>query len=585
MDIQLTENAIRVLQQRYLARNEKGLVMETPVDMLLRVAKAVAGAEVHWGGEAAVIKWQEIFFDALSQLHFLPNSPTLMNAGTPVGQLSACFVLPVPDSIDGIFSTLRQTALIQQSGGGTGFNFSHVRPENDYVSSHGGIASGPVSFMRIFNAATENIRQGGRRRGANMGILNVDHPDIQTFVSSKITEGQLSGFNISVGVTDEFMMAVERNAAWQLKHPVTGKVVKAISAQQLWDEIIYAAWSTGDPGLIFLDTINSANPTPGLGRIEATNPCGEVPLLPYEACNLASVNLTRFVTGRKGGDGIDWDSLEKTIKVATRFLDDVIEVSDHLFPEITTMVKGNRKIGLGVMGWADLLLMLEIPYDDDAAITLAHKLMGFFQRVCYDTSAELAAERGTFPNWSQSIFHPGKPMRNATMVSIAPTGSISLIAGVSSSIEPLFALAFRHRQVADDMELTSVNTHFLTYIEKHHLDIPEVIGPILESGVAGSSSVLPDEVRRLFKTALEIDPAWHLKHQAVFQQYTDNAVSKTINLPQGTSREAIDDIYMNAWRSKLKGITVFRYSSRQHHALYTGAGLRKDGCKVCVAQV
>lgn len=565
--VTLSDNALKVLRERYLLKTGREKFAETPAGMFRRVAKAVAGAEKFWGVTGDVLTWENIFYEVLSGLLFLPNSPTLMNAGTNLNQLSACFVLPVEDSMDAIFTTLKQAALIQQSGGGTGFNFSHLRPQNDYVAATGGVASGPVSFMQIFNAATEHIKQGGKRRGANMGILNIDHPDIEAFIYSKQQEETLKNFNISVGISDAFMKAVEKNETWALNHPNTKKVVKTVSANKLWKAIISNAWANGDPGLIFLDTINAGNPTPQTGQIEATNPCGEVPLLPYEACNLGSINLAKFVKQQKE---IDWVEMEKVIKVAIRFLDNVIEINNYLVPETKAIVQANRKIGLGVMGWADMLSLLEIPYDTDAAIGLAGKLIHFIHEKSIEASADLGRQRGVFKNWEGSRYFPYKPVRNATLLSIAPTGTISIIADASSSIEPLFALAYRREHILDDENLISLNQHFIRYLKAHSLFTDEIIEQVMKEGNARNVTALPLDVKSIFKTALEIKPEWHLAHQVAFQQFTDNAVSKTINLPEDATIRDIDQIYKMAWKQKLKGITIFRYNSKRNQVLQCG---------------
>lgn len=578
-NLSLSNNAIKVLHSRYLQRDSNGLVAETPPELFERVARSVARAEQKWSTPKDVEKWASAFYDLMSNLLFLPNSPTLMNAGTKLNQLSACFVLPVADNLDSIFTTLKHAALIQQSGGGTGFNFSHLRPKGDPISMTGGTASGPVSFMKVFNAATEYVKHGGKRRGANMGIINVDHPDIEEFIFAKKEEGVLSNFNISVGISDAFMRAVESKKSWQLLHPRTGKTVKPIEAVRIWKSIVENAWQGGDPGLIFLDTINRNNSLPALGKIESTNPCGEVPLLPYESCNLGSLNLVRFV----GKDtSINWTGLETAIHMAVRFLDDVIEINNYLLPEIEQIVGNNRKIGLGIMGWADLLILKQIPYDSKAAITLAHELMGFIQQKSFQASALLAQERGNFSNWNKSIFYPIQPMRNATRLSIAPTGTISLIADTSSSIEPLFALAYERKNILDDATLPEMNPYFLEYIREYDLYTPKLIEEIKQKGSLETIASLPLTVRNLFKTALEITPEWHLEHQTVFQQYVDNAVSKTINLPETATVQQVGDIYWSAWKQGLKGITIFRNKSRKTQVLQRGVSSDSKACKVCV---
>ncbi len=510
----LSKNAQKVLEHRYLRKNEKGEFLETPSKLFRRVAKAVGNAETNWGGADHAAEWEDSFYNVLSQLMFLPNSPTLMNAGTKLNQLSACFVLPVEDSMDGIFTTLKQAALIQQSGGGTGFNFSHLRPRNDFVSETSGVASGPVSFMKIFNAATDHIKQGGKRRGANMGILNIDHPDIEEFIYCKKEEGVLNSFNISTGIPDAFMNALEKDGSWELRHPNKKNIVKVLKARHLWNAIIENAWGGGDPGLIFLDN--------------------------------------------------------------------VIEINSCLVPEIKAMVQGNRKIGLGVMGWADLLVMLEIPYDTEEAIRLAAKLMEFMREKSYDASVELAKQRGPFKNQEQSIYHQGRPIRNATRLSIAPTGTISIIADASSSIEPLFALAFHREGVLDGEELISINPYFTDYLKTHQLFTDKIIQQVMNVGSAKNVSGLPLPVKNIFKTAMDIAPEWHLRHQAVFQQFTDNAVSKTVNLPETATAEDVAAIYKAAWQQKLKGITIFRNNCRHRQVLHAGVLSKSDACKMCI---
>jgi ribonucleoside-diphosphate reductase alpha chain len=574
----LSDNALKVLQRRYLRRDGSGALAETPDELFRRVGRAIAAAELTWGNRQDAEKQEEAFYHLMSERLFLPNSPTLMNAGTPLNQLSACFVLPVEDNMDGIFSTLRHAALIQQSGGGTGFNFSHLRPKNDLVTATGGTASGPVSFMKIFDAATEHIKQGGKRRGANMGILNIDHPDIEEFITVKRTEGSLQNFNISVGIPDRFMQLLEQNGQWPLVHPHSKQTMKTVSTQELWDTIIEHAWLSGDPGLVFLDTINEKNPTPALGKIESTNPCGEVPLLPYESCNLGSINLSLLVKDKT----IDWKLLEDIIATAIRFLDNVIEVNQYTIPEIKKIVTGNRKIGLGVMGWAELLIQLEIPYDSEDAVTLAHKLMAFIEQKSREASMALAKVRGSFPNWEKSVYHPNTPIRNATRTSIAPTGTISIIADTSPSIEPLFALVYQRHHVLNDESLSSVNPFFISWLKKNNLPVEAILEAVSKNGSAAGVQELPQQAKEIFKTALDILPVWHLKHQAAFQQFTDNAVSKTINLPEDATKKDVDEIYRQAWKMKLKGITIFRYNSKKRATLETGIRSDIKACKVCI---
>jgi len=567
----LSENARRVLDSRYLRRDDRGQIAESVEECFTRVARAVAAAERRFGGESAVGQWEGRFFDALAGLDFLPNSPTLMNAGTRLGQLSACFVLPVEDSMADIFDSLGLMARIQQSGGGTGFSFSSLRPRGDLVRSTGGTASGPVSFMRIFDCATEHIRQGGRRRGANMGVLRVDHPDIEEFVEAKRDGSGFPNFNLSVGVTDEFMRAAAAGEPFGLRHPASGQVVRRVEAAALLDRIADAAWQIGDPGLLFLDAINRANPTPALGAIEATNPCGEVPLLPYEACNLGSVHLGHMVRGAGSRCEIDWNRLAETIHLAVRFLDDVIEVSRWPDPRITRRVRGNRKIGLGVMGLAELLVRLGAPYDSEAAAAKAEEIAAFLSREARAASAALADERGVFPNWRPSVFGTqNQPMRNATVVAIAPTGSLSIVADTSSSIEPLFALAYRRSHVLDDRTLIEVNPLFERFARENGFLTQELSDHLQRKGSLHGFEGVPPQVAQLFRTALEIAPRDHLRIQAAFQRHVDNAVSKTVNLPESCTRADVADVLQLAWSSQLKGVTVYRYGSRARQVLDLG---------------
>ncbi|MCL5062949.1 MAG: adenosylcobalamin-dependent ribonucleoside-diphosphate reductase [Nitrospiraceae bacterium] len=566
--MELTENALKVLNARYLLRDERGNVKEQPEDMFRRVAHNIAEAERLYNEDAKY--WEERFYELMSSLRFLPNSPALMNAGKSIGQLAACFVLPVEDSMKSIFDTLKNAALILQSGGGTGFSFSRLRPKADIVRSTGGIASGPVSFMKIYNTATEVIKQGGARRGANMGILRIDHPDILEFIRIKRREGELTNFNISVAVTDAFMEALKDDREYELKNPRSGEVVGSLRAKIVFDEIVESAWETGDPGLIFIDRINRANPTPHIGQIESTNPCGEQPLLPYEACVLGSMNLSKYVNPpsppfTKGGitDSIDWNSLSEDINIAVRFLDDSIDVNIYPLPEIETMHKGNRKIGLGVMGWADVLILLGIPYNHKKALELARKVMKFIRNKSREASEELAEKRGVFPNFKGSIYDaPSMPkMRNATTTTIAPTGTLSTIADCSSGIEPLFAIAYK--RLVLDTELYEINKYFIEAAQKWGFYSDEMMNEVLRKGNLRGIKEIPADVRRLFKTALEIPPEDHIEMQAAFQEYTDNAVSKTINLPNKAKQEDVAKAYLLAYEKGVKGITVFRYGARK----------------------
>jgi ribonucleoside-diphosphate reductase alpha chain len=574
--VKLSVNAQRVLEARYLRRDPSGQIVEAPEELFRRVARAVSEAEKCFDGRLPAEHWEEAFLEALCALEFLPNSPTLMNAGTPRGQLSACFVLPVGDSMPEIFDALKLMALIQQTGGGTGFSFSSLRPQGDPVTSTGGTASGPVSFMRVFDAATENVRHGGKRRGANMGVLRVDHPDILQFVDAKLDGRSFRNFNLSVAADDSFFEAALANRPLELCNPRTQQVTRALAAAELLARIAEAAWRTGDPGMIFLDAIERGNPTPGLGVIEATNPCGEVPLLAYEACNLGSINLARMVCSTAGGPAIDWEKLGQTTRLGVRFLDDVVEVNTWPSPQIAAASRGNRKIGLGVMGFADLLIRLGVPYASDQAVSLAEELMHSIREHAWAASEELAQERGTFPNWKLSVHAArNRRARNATCTSIAPTGTISILADTSASIEPLFGLAYR-RHVLDGQTLVELNPLFLRYIGERGMDEDNVHREVQVEGGLSKVTGIPAEARRLFQTALEISPEDHLRIQAAFQKHVDNAVSKTINLPQESTAEEIKSIYLRAWRYGLKGVTVYRYGSKDQQAFELGTRDRAE---------
>jgi ribonucleoside-diphosphate reductase alpha chain len=555
--MELSDNALKVLAARYLLKDERGRVIESPKEMFGRIARAIAAAEKLYDDNAAY--WEERFYVILSSLTFLPNSPTLMNAGKTTGQLAACFVLPVEDSMQSIFDTLKNAALILQSGGGTGFSFSRLRPKADIVRSTGGIASGPVSFMKIYNTATDVIKQGGARRGANMGILRVDHPDILEFIRVKRDLLELANFNISVAITDAFMEALAADREYQLVNPRSGEASGTLRAQEVFAEIVASAWESGDPGLIFIDRINRANPTPQLGSFESTNPCGEQPLLPYEACVLGSLNLARYV---KKGD-IDFASLGEDIRTAVRFLDDTIDANIYPLPAIERMHKGNRKIGLGVMGWADMLILLGIPYNHPAAFALARKLMKFIRDSSRDASQELAEQRGVFPNFTGSVYDaPGMPrLRNATTTTIAPTGTLATIADCSSGIEPLFAIAYKRRVL--DTELTEINRYFVDIARKRGFYSEMMLKEVMKRGNLHGMTVIPADVRKLFRTSLEIPAEDHIEMQAAFQEYTDNAVSKTINLPSRATKADVAKAYLLAYGKGVKGITVFRYGAKK----------------------
>ncbi|WP_287154906.1 vitamin B12-dependent ribonucleotide reductase [Candidatus Solincola tengchongensis] len=566
-ELKLTINAVNVLKKRYLLKDERGQVAETPDQMFRRVARAVAEAERLYDPGADVSAWEEEFYRLMVSLEFLPNSPTLMNAGTEVGQLSACFVLPVEDSIPGIFDAVKNMALVHKSGGGTGFSFSRLRPKGDVVQTTMGIASGPVSFMRIFDVTTEIIRQGGRRRGANMGILRCDHPDILDFITAKDQEGFLSNFNLSVGITDEFMEALEKDEVYLLRNPRNGAVTGSLHARDVFNLIVTQAWRTGDPGLIFLDTINRHNPTPHLGEIESTNPCGEQPLLPWESCNLGSINLKLMVRDGK----LDRERFRSVIRTAVRFLDDVIDVNRWPLEETERVTKGNRKIGLGVMGFADALLMMGIPYDSEEGLQAAEEIASILEEESHRASSELAAERGNFPNYPGSVWDKrGIPMRNATTVTIAPTGTISIIAGTSSGIEPLFAISFV-RNVIEGTRLMEVNPIFEQVARERGFYGNDLMMDIARSGTLHYVEGIPEDVKRVFVTAFDIAPEWHVRMQAVFQKHCDNAVSKTINFPSDASIDDIEEAYLLAYRLGCKGITVYRYGSKREQVLYLGS--------------
>lgn len=574
----LSPNAIKILNDRYLIRDLGGQIKETPAGMFHRVAKSVAMAELTWGTKKEWGIWEERFFDLISNLDFLPNSTTLMNAGAGSGQLSSCFVLPINDSLSSIYDTLKLAAMVQQKGGGTGFNFSDLRPKGDRVGTHGGTSSGPVSFIELYNFSTGHVKQGGKRLGANMGILNANHPDIFEFLRLGSKENRLRHFNLSVGISDQFMTQLQKGEDWHLVNPRTGKTVNQIKAVDLWKELVKRAWESGNPGLVFLDTIHKANPIPGAGRIQCTNPCGEVPLLPYESCNLGSINLSRFVKLNQESAIPDWERLEKVIPVAIRFLDDVIEVNNFPNSKIKTATLETRKIGLGVMGWAEFLLQLRIPYASEEAVALGEKLMSFIRANCVQASKALAEERGAFPAWEQSVFYPHDLRRNATVNSIAPTGTISVLADTSSSIEPLFALAFERRNVLGEETLESVNSKVLEFLKAKGLLSGEVVEKITETGSCSTCGELNEDTKRLIQTATEIDPIWHLKHQAAFQKFTDNAVSKTINLPTSAKPVDVDRIFRQSWELGLKGVTVFRTASGREQMLYPGLRTAQTTC-------
>lgn len=571
MKPELSENAMRILKMRYLKKDASGTVMETPEEMFRRVALHVARAEKTFGCREEAEAVAETFQGMLSSLEFLPNSPTLMNAGRDLGQLAACFVLPVEDSLESIFEAVKNTAIIHQSGGGTGFSFSHLRPKNDMVLSTSGVASGPVSFMEVFNKATDIIKQGGTRRGANMGVLRVDHPDIEEFVTVKRDPSRLGSFNLSVGVTDDFMEAVRNDRIFSLVNPRSHTVAATIRARDLFDLMTRCAWENGEPGILFLDEINRHNPTPLLGSIEATNPCGEQPLLAHEACNLGSINLSVMVKSHHGTCGIDWERLSRTVALAVRFLDDVVEVNRYPLPRIRRLARGNRKIGLGVMGFAHLLVRLGIPYDSQESVKLAGRIMRHVQEHAHETSRELAHARGAFPNFPGSIYdRQGKaPMRNATVTTIAPTGTLSMIAGCSSGIEPIYAL-YTTRIIPGDIGVGEMDPLFLAVAESEGVLTRELTETVRKNGYLPDDAPVPQRLKDLFKPSFKIPPERHVMIQAAFQAHTDNAVSKTINFPRTASPDDVREAFLLAHEMKCKGITIYRDGSRAGQTLTCG---------------
>jgi ribonucleoside-diphosphate reductase alpha chain len=565
--MRLTDNARVVLENRYLIRDENGKPVETVDEMVERVAKAVAQPELLYGGEEERAAAQARFEEMLQNLDFLPNSPTLMNAGRKLGQLSACFVLPVEDSMEAIFEAIKRAALIHKSGGGTGFSFSRLRPKGSTVNSTGGVASGPISFMRVFNTATEAVKQGGTRRGANMGILRIDHPDILEFIDCKKDNTDITNFNISVGITENFMKAVINDEEYDLIDPSTQKTVKKLSAKAVFEKIVDAAWRNGEPGIIFLDRLNRDNVVPCCGEIESTNPCGEQPLLPFEACNLGSINLHKML--KDDGKAIDWDKLKTTVKDAVHFLDNVIDANRYPLPEIDKMTKQTRKVGLGIMGWADMLFELGIPYNSDEAVNLADKLMGFINENAIAESIELAKKRGAFPLFEKSTFKDGAKRRNATVTTIAPTGTLSIIAGCSSGVEPVFANVYI-RNVMDGTELIEVNSVLKRRLEERGIYSDELMRKIAKEGSLANIKEIPEDIRRVFVCAHDVSPEYHIKMQAAFQRHTENAVSKTVNFKNSATRDDVRDVYMLAYKLGCKGVTIYRDGSRDSQVLNIG---------------
>ena len=568
-------NAEIILKKRYLKKNDRGDIIESPEEMLRRVARHVAAGDNKFGPRGTVAKTEEKFFHLLSNLWFLPNSPTLMNAGNRLGQLAACFVLPVDDSMESIFDAVKHTAIIHKSGGGTGFSFSHIRPANDTVSSTTGVSSGPLSFLKVFDTATEAVKQGGTRRGANMGLLRVDHPDIEAFITAKNDPLQLPNFNLSVAITQRFLDALENDTTYELINPRNGQVMRQVSAKKIFDLIAASAWQSGEPGIVFIDRLNRDNPTPALGDLDATNPCGEQPLLPFESCTLGSINLSRMVNAK----GVMFTRLKRTVHDAIHFLDNVIEVNQYPLPQIGKASQKTRKVGLGIMGFADMLIKMNIAYDSQAAIDQAKTVMSFIHGEARKASSDLGKRRGNFPAYGKSVFNrPQTPhMRNATVTTIAPTGTISLLAGTSSGIEPLYAVA-HVRNVLSGRKLVDIHPLFLKIAKKEGFYSTQLLEAVSQSGSIQSLESVPPSIRLLFHTAHDISPQWHVKVQAEFQKYTDNAVSKTINFPASASLEQVAEAFMAAASQDCKGITIYRDGSRKNQILSAGSAITPSEC-------
>lgn len=567
--MQITDNARAVLERRYLARDEKGQHTETVEGLFRRVADTIAAADINYAPEADITALSDRFYELMTAMDFLPNSPTLMNAGRPLGQLSACFVLPIPDTMDGIFDAVKNAALIHKSGGGTGFSFSRLRSQGSTVNSTGGVASGPLSFMKVFNAATDAVKQGGTRRGANMGILRIDHPDIMSFITCKNDMKELNNFNISVGITETFMHAVENGGDYDLVDPNTKETKGSLNAKEVFDVIVDSAWQTGEPGIVFLDRLNRDNAVPSLGEIESTNPCGEQPLLPFESCNLGSINLVNHLKTEDGCLVLDRDKLADTVRLAVHFLDNVIDVNKYPLEEVDKATKLTRKIGLGVMGFADMLLQLGIPYNSDDAVALAEEIMQTVNTLGHEASEALAETRGAFPAFMDSVFKDNKPLRNATVTTIAPTGTLSIIASVSSGVEPVFAFAYI-RNVMDNTQLVETNQILKNKLIKEDIYTDELMGKIAEGGTLAHVDEIPEQIKTVFVCSHDVEPVWHINMQAAFQKYTDNAVSKTVNFSNTATKEDVAKVYLMAFSQDCKGVTIYRDGSRNEQVLNIG---------------
>lgn len=580
-----SQNAIKVLEKRYLAKNDKGQVTETPAEMFRRVAQNIAQADFIYDSNAGAAQSEEKFYQLMVKKEFLPNSPTLMNAGRELQQLSACFVLPIEDSMDGIFESVKQAAIIHKSGGGTGFSFSRLRPKNDVVRTTGGIASGPISFMKVFNHATEAVKQGGTRRGANMGILRVDHPDITEFIDCKLNESDVTNFNISVAVTDKFMEAVAKDELYDLLSPRTGEPVSKLRAREIFDKIANNAWKNGEPGLFFIDTTNRANPTPHAGGIEATNPCGEQPLIPFESCNLGSINLEVHVTHMDGRAVVDWDRLERTVRTSVHFLDNVIDMNHYPISQIEEVTKANRKIGLGVMGFARMLYKLGIAYDSTEGIECARNVMRFIRDMGHSESERMSDRRGVFPNWKGSVYEKqGKRLRNAYITTVAPTGTLSMIADTSGGCEPEFSLIW-YKNVMGGEHLPYVQESFIETAMSEGFWSEELINKIIANhGSVRGISEVPAKWQAIFTTAHDVSSEWHVRMQSAFQEYTDSAVSKTINMPLGATIDDVKDAYVLAYKLGCKGITVYRDGSRSEQVMNVGKSENKARTEITIKQ-